>query len=367
MAGRSKRAATIFLLTVSAVLGIIVVSLAIPLQVFRTGRLEAPPLDLVSGDQLVPRSNRIWIDTDAACGATPTTDPDDCLAIVWLAAHGPPIVGISSSYGNAGIEVVERTTKALAASMESSGLPRIPVWRGAAGPLGKSDAATPPAHAALRAELERGPLTILALGPLTNVAAALDSRLDLKRNVARLVAVMGHRPGHLFHPSEGSERGMLLGHGPLFRDLNFAKDAVAARSVLRMRLPVTLVPYDAARRVRITADDLDRLARRGPAFAWAASRARGWLDYWRADIGQPGFSPFDWVAAASMTAPGLFGCAVTNAWIAKEWAFWLYPRPTLLVGPSTPANATAKSEVVYCPRADPLLHDYLLAGEAQHD
>lgn len=260
----------IFLSTVIAVLSIIV-SLAIPLQVWRTGRLEAPPLDLVSGGQLVSRSSRIWIDTDAACGATPTTDPDDCLAIVWLAANGPNIVGISSSYGNASADIVERTTEALVATMGNSGLPRITVWRGAAGPLANSGNATQPAHAALRAVLEEGPLTILALGPLTNVAAALDGRPDLQRNVAGLVCVMSHRPGHIFHPSEGSERGMLLGHGPIFRDLNFAKDEVAARSVLRMRLPVTLVSYDAARQVRITADDLDSLTRLGPAFAWVAS------------------------------------------------------------------------------------------------
>ena len=216
--------------------------------------------------------------------------------------------------------------------------------------------------------MEQGPLTILALGPLTNVAAVLEGRPDLQRNVARLIAVMGHRPGHLFHPSEGSGRGMLLGHGPIFRDLNFAKDEVAARSVLRMRLPVTLISYDAARGVRITAEDLDGLTRLGPAFAWVASQARGWLDYWRVDIGQPGFYPFDWVAAAYVAEPDLFDCAVTNAWIADEWAFWLYPHPSLLVGPATPAN-TVKAEVVYCPQAEPSLRGYLLTGETKwgHD
>ncbi len=362
---RVHRAAKIFGSTVIALVGVIVISLALPLPVWRTGRLQVPPLNFVSGEQLVSRSSRIWIDTDAACGATATTDPDDCLAIVWLAAHEPNIVGISSSYGNASSAVVERTTEALAAIIASSGLPQIPVWRGAAGPLTRSAEAISPAHAALRAALEQGPLTILALGPLTNVAAVLDGRPDLQRNVAALIAVMGHRPGHLFHPSEASGRGMLLGHGPIFRDLNFAKDAIAARSVLQMRLPITLVPYDAARHVRITADDLDRLARLGPAFAWAAGRARGWLNYWQSDIGQPGFYPFDWVAAAVVAVPERFGCALANAWIADEWAFWLYPRKSLLVGPATAGNATAKARVIYCPRADPSLHRYLQTGETQ--
>jgi purine nucleosidase len=175
----------IFLAIVIAVVSVIVVSLVIPLQVWWTGRLETPPLDLVSGGQLMSRSSRIWIDSDAACGTTPTTDPDDCLAILWLASNDPNILGISSSYGNANADVVERTTEALVATMGSSGLPRIPVWRGAAGPLANSGNATQPAHAALRAELEQSPLTTLALGPLTNIAAALDGRPDLQRNVAR--------------------------------------------------------------------------------------------------------------------------------------------------------------------------------------
>lgn len=336
--------------------GVILVLLAIPLPLWRTGRPDAPALELIEGGPAVPRSARLWIDTDAACGATPTTDPDDCLAIVWLAAKGHAIVGISTSFGNADASVVERTARALAATMSNSGLPAIPVWRGAAG----SDGPTQPAHQAIREELRKGPLTILALGPLTNVAKALEGRPGLQRNVTRVVAVMGRRPGHIFHPSEGSGRGMLLGHGPIFRDLNFAKDEQAARAVLAMGLPLTLIPYDAARKVVITAADLDKLANKSEAIAWVAGRARGWLDHWKVNIGQPGFYPFDWVAAVYVTDPGLFDCAVTHVWIAKEWKFWIYPRPSLLAGPSPPAESDAEAGAIYCPEAATSLHDQLL-------
>ena len=44
------------------------------------------------------------------------------------------------------------------------------------------------------------------------------------RPVVRLVSVMGRRPGHIFHPSEGEGDGILFGHGPVFRDLNFDLD-----------------------------------------------------------------------------------------------------------------------------------------------
>ncbi|MFN0194758.1 MAG: nucleoside hydrolase [Aestuariivirga sp.] len=355
---RTKR----WLVALLALTGAIILLLATPVPLWRTGRVEAPPLDLVSGGPPLPRSSRLWIDTDAACGATPRTDPDDCLAIAWLAATGHDIAGISTSYGNAGGDVVERTANMLAARIAGNGLKPIPVWRGWAGPVPAEAGTAPTAQVMLRAALEQGPLTILALGPLTNVAAVLDGRPDLQRNLTRLVAVMGHRPGHLFHPTEASGRGVLMGHGPIFRDLNFGMDEASARSILRMRLPLTLIPYDAARHAPITAGDLETLVRQAPALAWAAGTAKGWLAFWQEDIGQPGFYPFDWVAAAYVAEPRLFDCAQTNAWIATEWAFWLYPRRSLLVGPRL-EDADGSASVLYCPQANPTLHDYLLTGK----
>lgn len=125
-------------------------------------------------------SNRIWIDTDAACGATPTTDPDDCLAIAWLVENGHGIVGISTGFGNANGNVVFQTTKALVAKIAESGQGDIPVWRGWAGPIADAQRTVPPSRAALRAALEEGPLTILALGPLTNVADALEGQRKVR-------------------------------------------------------------------------------------------------------------------------------------------------------------------------------------------
>lgn len=50
---------------------------------WQTGRDDLAPLALVPGGPEVALEGRIWIDTDAACGAT-RSDPDDCLAILWL-------------------------------------------------------------------------------------------------------------------------------------------------------------------------------------------------------------------------------------------------------------------------------------------
>jgi hypothetical protein len=72
-------------------LGIAVLLTAITLfaatqwSLWLTGRGDLAPLPLVSGGPKVEPTSRIWVDTDAACGANARTDPDDCLAILWLA------------------------------------------------------------------------------------------------------------------------------------------------------------------------------------------------------------------------------------------------------------------------------------------
>jgi purine nucleosidase len=184
------------------------------------------------------------------------------------------------------------------------------------------------APAALRRGLEQGPLAVLALGPLTNIAAALRDRPDLAARVERLVVVMGRREGHLFHPSEGRGDGMLFGHGPVFRDFNYVQDRRAADEVLRLGAPLTMVPYEAARQVTLKRADLDSLAADGRAPAWVASRARGWQQYWQDDIGLDGFYPFDLVAAAGLLEPRFFECAAVRAWISPPPALAGWARAT---------------------------------------
>ena len=93
----------------------------------------------------------------------------------------------------------------------------------------------------------------------------------------QVVAVMGHRPGHLFHPSEGIGSGVFFGHGPIFRDLNFVMDIDAAKRILAMNLPLVLIPYDAAKSVMITGPDLDELSGQNAVLRHVVETARGWL------------------------------------------------------------------------------------------
>jgi len=357
-------------------LGILVVGLvlllagsfALPVPVWRTGEIPVPPLPLVAGGPAVSLPARLWIDTDAACGNSRLTDPDDCLALLLLTqAHGVEIVGLSTVYGNAPLDVTDRTTRALVAALDRAGAAPLPVYRGAAGPAEHADAVAPtPAHLALQHALTQGPLTVVSLGPLTNIAAALRERPDLQAQVARLVAVMGRRRGHLFHPTEGAGGGILFGHGPVFRDRNVAEDAPAVQAVLGMRVPLTLIPYAAARNVSLTGRDLARLEAHGGAAAWVATRAQGWLDVWATVIGRDGFYPFDLLAGAYVLAPHHFDCAEVAAWVGEDdtlWA-WFSRAQALLVGTvqEQPAEGHTSHTVIYCPQIAATLHEWLLAG-----
>lgn len=329
---------------------------------WRTGRPVVEPLSLTSENEAAQAGERIWIDTDAACGASARTDPDDCFAVAWLAAKGFDIVGISTSFGNASGEVVFVTATSLVTALARESSSAIPVFRGSPTALSSTAGDPSAGSAALRRALEQAPLTILALGPLTNVAEALRGRPDLQAKVTRLIAVMGHQPGHLFHPTEGQGNGAILGHGPIFSDLNFSADPGAARETLAMSLRMTLIPYDAARDVLIGRSDLEALKAQGPVFADIAESARGWLEFWTDDVGLPGFYPFDWVAAGYVADPRQFGCAEIMAWTAREWTFWLIPRDSLLVGSAELAPPKGATDITYCPRAGALVHTQLMSA-----
>jgi purine nucleosidase len=342
-------------------------SCTVSVRSWRTGESEERPLPLVQDGPHVDRPSRVWIDTDAACIGL-HADPDDCLAILTLMySPGIEIVGISTVFGNAPLSVVDRTTRALVGRI--AGYSDTLVQSGSSTALeSERPTSIEPAHAALERALESGPLTIVSLGPLTNVAATLQRRPDLADNIGLLVTVMGRRPGHVFHPAEGrSSSGILFGHGPIFRDFNFAKDRTSAAIVLQRVERISLMPYAAARGVMVTRRDLARM-RGGPrAAAWLAERAGPWLDYWEEDIGLPGFYPFDALAALYVLHPQEFSCAKVSAWIAEDdrlpmlWRVALGSTGLLVsLESDRPQTTLASGSVTYCGEAGDGLKDLLI-------
>lgn len=94
------------------------------------------------------------------------------------------------------------------------------------------------------------PVTILALGPLTNIASALRADGRVAGRIARLV-IMG---GALDVPGNATPQG-----GPAPAEWNFAADPTAAAEVLASGIPITLVPLDATNDVPLSPAFVERL------------------------------------------------------------------------------------------------------------
>ncbi|MEV0614247.1 nucleoside hydrolase [Nonomuraea sp. NPDC050404] len=162
--------------------------------------------------------------------------------------------------------------------------------------LGATAAALPDTDAApvAAAEIVRrvaaapGEIHLVAVGPLTNVAHALQLRPELAQELASLT-IMG---GAFAVPG-------------LLQELNFGYDPEAAHAVLTSGAPITLVPYDVTRLTSLTLADLDRLAGHGPLADYLAETTRPWVR-WVAEARRlPGCYLHDPLAVAVLLEPGL--------------------------------------------------------------
>lgn len=298
----------------------------------------------------VTRPIPVWIDTDTAIGV-PGSDVDDGLALIQ-AFHSPElrVRGVSAVFGNAPLA----QTFPLARDVtERFGPGGVVVARGAASAdeLGRdSDAVR-----ALAAALEQAPLTILAIGPLTNVGSLLRLRADLAPRIERLVMVAARRPGQRFLSVESQPTP--------FPDLNFECDPGAMHQVLDSNVDLVFAPWEVSSHVWLTAEDLDRLDGASESGSYIAQHSRAWLEIWQKSMGAPGFNPFDSLAVAWLTHPELIETLDVRVWIedgpsdtpsASEAQ--TETKPYLLVTPERQGR-----RALYCHRPDPAIKAILLS------
>jgi inosine-uridine nucleoside N-ribohydrolase len=285
----------------------------------------------------------VWIDTDPAAGLY-ERDVDDALALVQ-AFRSPEVRvhGVSVVFGNASLVDAVPIARDL---VERFGPRNLPVVAGAAAreQLGTDTAAT----RALADALVAQPLTVLALGPATNVATMLLRRPELATRITRLIVVAGRRPGQRFLSSPTQREP--------FPDFNLECDPAAIEVVLAAGVPLTLAGWEVALHVWIRAADLERLRESGgpDGFgAWLAPRAASWLGLWRREVGIDGFNPFDTLAIAAVTHPQLIATMpVSVALVAAADG-----TPELLADPA----ATGSRRAIYCCKPDAELEPILLA------
>lgn len=216
-------------------------------------------------------SMRVIIDCDPGNGI-PGANIDDGLALALaIAAPQISLEMITTVTGNTPVEVGYAVAKDLAKRLDVP----IPVYCGASRALREDplpwrekldhgvehfglrqlweDVPTPQAsrHAKPIApeaigELichNPGEITLIATGPLTNVAIALQLYPQLIHAVKKIVIMGGvfNVPGYM-------------------KDTNFGLDPEAAHAVLTSGAPVTLVPMDVTTKTQMLHADLDRLA-----------------------------------------------------------------------------------------------------------
>jgi pyrimidine-specific ribonucleoside hydrolase len=209
------------------------------------------------------------------------TDPgvDDAVALM-LAAASPEVqlLAVTTVFGNVGVEI---TTANALRLRTLAGLGDLPVAAGAARPLvyprrrrtdcrhgpdglgGRADllpesdgpvnplGAVPLMAAVLRAAV--APVTLVAIGPLTNIALLLAVHPEVKPRIHRIVTMGGHLSGT---PAE----------------FNISSDPEAAHRVLvEEDVPITLVPLDLTLRATVDHAWLAELAAGGPRCTALAS------------------------------------------------------------------------------------------------
>jgi inosine-uridine nucleoside N-ribohydrolase len=250
------------------------------------------------------------------------TDPgiDDAMALLFIAARpNLELLGITTVFGNADIETTTRNALYLTRRFGIA----APVLRGAAAPIAGERRPAPvhvhghdglgdlldlgtlappdaePAHRFLIRTIRAHPgeVTLVAIGPLTNLALALDEAPDIAGLVRRVV-VMGGAFGW-----GGGRRGNV---SPV-AEANMLNDPVAADRVLTGGWPVTLVGLDVTTRCILTDVAAAELgARGGEAGAFLNAISRGYAAIYRTYDGLDGCCLHDVAAVACAIDPGLF-------------------------------------------------------------
>ncbi len=253
------------------------------------------------------------------------TDPgvDDAMALFMaLASPELEIVGLTTIFGNAATEV---TTGNALTLLDAAGRPDIPVARGADHPIATNYLGpVPQVHGAdglgnggvepsTRKTIESsapdfiystalaapGEITLLAVGPLTNLALALQAHPDLVDLVDEVVVMGGN--------------ALVPGNATPVAEANINNDPEAADIVFGAGWKIAMVGLDVTHQVNLSGQALGRIVSAGTATSLLLSKALPLYHSFFAETnGIDGIYVHDPSAVAYLLEP--------SAFVTKQWS-----------------------------------------------
>lgn len=129
-----------------------------------------------------------------------------------------------------------------------------------------------------------GEIDIVSIGPLTNLARAIESDVSFKANVRRIWAMIGG----ISYPDPAPPRLVPETAYVATASHNIKTDVGAARRVITSGIPIVMVGNDVTTRVRINLEGIARIERCPDALSTAVMRLMHiWLDYRSHLFGHP--------------------------------------------------------------------------------
>lgn len=237
---------------------------------------------------------RVWFDTDLMIGL-PERAPrevDDGITLMMALQHPDKIdlVGISTiTYADYGYETAQKFLKWYSRGKT------IPVYRGSdkANDLGTENDAT----RALAEALKKEKLTILAIGPLTNIATVVKNHPELASQIVEVVVCAGRTPGYSFKP--GLEKVIVF-------DYNFEKDVESFKTVLDAGVKMVLSGFECSVYLFLGKTDYEFLNNRFQGDKWVYDQLRPWSQRGQKLFGNDGFIPYDVTPLGHITHPQYF-------------------------------------------------------------
>lgn len=238
-----------------------------------------------SGSATESEPLKVIIDADPAIGV-PFKDVDDGLMI--LAALNSPeidILGITTTYGNAPEKTAYEKAKELRLL---AGRTDVPVLHGATSARDRDPTEASRFIATMASEYP-GEVTVLAVGPVTNVATALRHSPNTAPNLREIVS-MG-----------GNVSAANVANEQCWSDLNYGSDKEAAGVFLESMDDLTVVSIQVSERFYISPSRYERLTQETEYADYFARTTRLW--YW---LRRRAFVVWDLVALACIVHPEWF-------------------------------------------------------------